>query len=720
MRASANRTQDNESRAVANNVSCKREERQAVHLVDNSPHTKRIAQFQAMMDKSMNPHQVQLRKFREMIDNSPQRKKIVLPGVTQKKGPLDEEELQFKAKDTAQLAGPLDEDELQFKSKEAVQKKGPLDEEELQFKVKDTAQLAGPLDEEELQFKAEEPVQKQENRTGLPDDLKAGVENLSGMAMDDVLVHYNSGKPAQLNAYAYTQGTEIHVAPRQEKHLPHEAWHVVQQKQGRVQPTMQMKGGVNVNDDAGLENEADVMGGKALRFEDNRPETVAQRKPKEMCIDAQVEKRKMDKSKAVTNFSAQEKSYGKQGFEVADNRPSSIMQRLLIQKDKSQESIADKKTSLKKCNTVQRMISGEAKKGDIVYDTIGGQWEILAIRNGFYTLSKTGESQQRIVHADTTDFSSTCQYLNIFQKLQEKIIHAADIAAKIPLLEKYLSAKSRISSGAAKIVNTIKGTDIGTEEERTPLIQIPLIGSHLDGEIETTEASAISIPTSIGIKNIPNLLIDISDAFATSLGGVAGVASSAVSVGMNLYKHRNVLQPYDQKNGPLGLISETKPDGTQEIVDLTWEAKKMERYKKNKQLNALVRSTKDLALGGGKGVGSILASGAVTGAIAGSVAPGIGTVAGVATGFGVALATTLASKGLDKTQDVASNNFYPDEYDDLLAIETLACYGNQDAKSILMDLDRNITDEDIKNRYAVKRILAAGKVPRPDRALPGL
>ncbi len=282
MRASANRTQDNESRAVANNVSCKREERQAVHIVDNSPHTKRIAQFQAMMDKSMNPHQVQLRKFREMIDNSPQRKKIVLPGVTQKKGPLDEdelqfkskeavqkkgpldeEELQFKAKDTAQLAGPLDEDELQFKSKEAVQKKGPEDEDELQFKAKDAVQLKGPEDEDELQFKAEEPVQQQENRTGLPDELKAGVENLSGMAMDDVRVHYNSGKPAQLNAYAYTQGTEIHVAPGQEKHLPHEAWHVVQQKEGRVQPTMQMAGGVAVNDDKGLEKEADGMGGKA-------------------------------------------------------------------------------------------------------------------------------------------------------------------------------------------------------------------------------------------------------------------------------------------------------------------------------------------------------------------------------------------------------------------------------------------------------------------------
>ena len=107
------------------------------------------------------------------------------------------------------------------------------------------------------------PIQRKENKTGLPDTLKTGIENLSGYAMDDVKVHYNSNKPTQLQAHAYAQGTDIHLAPGQEKHLPHEAWHVVQQKQGRVKPTMQLKGKVNVNDDAGLEKEADVMGGKA-------------------------------------------------------------------------------------------------------------------------------------------------------------------------------------------------------------------------------------------------------------------------------------------------------------------------------------------------------------------------------------------------------------------------------------------------------------------------
>lgn len=75
-------------------------------------------------------------------------------------------------------------------------------------------------------------VEMPENKTGMPDQLKARVENLSGLDMSDVRVNYNSDKPEKVGALAYTQGTEIHVAPGQEKHLPHEAWHVVQQKRG--------------------------------------------------------------------------------------------------------------------------------------------------------------------------------------------------------------------------------------------------------------------------------------------------------------------------------------------------------------------------------------------------------------------------------------------------------------------------------------------------------
>ena len=103
------------------------------------------------------------------------------------------------------------------------------------------------------------------NSTGMPDELKTGIESLSGMNMDGVKVHYNSSRPAQLSALAFAQGRDIHLAPGQEQHLPHEAWHVVQQAQGRVRPTMQMKAGIPVNDDRGLEDEADRMGARAAQ-----------------------------------------------------------------------------------------------------------------------------------------------------------------------------------------------------------------------------------------------------------------------------------------------------------------------------------------------------------------------------------------------------------------------------------------------------------------------
>lgn len=101
---------------------------------------------------------------------------------------------------------------------------------------------------------------------GLPDDLRAGIEQLSGMDMGDVRVHRNSGKAAEAGALAYAQGSDIHLGPGQEQHLPHEAWHVVQQRQGRVQATTQSPNGLAVNDDRSLEGEADAMGAKAAQL----------------------------------------------------------------------------------------------------------------------------------------------------------------------------------------------------------------------------------------------------------------------------------------------------------------------------------------------------------------------------------------------------------------------------------------------------------------------
>ena len=127
------------------------------------------------------------------------------------------------------------------------------------------AQLQG-LSDTRIASEQSALIQKKENKTGIPDGLKSGMESISGISLNDVTVHRNSDKPAQLQAHAYAQGTDVHLAPGQEKHLPHELGHVVQQKQGRVKPTAQLKGKVPINDDKGLENDADLLGKNALSF----------------------------------------------------------------------------------------------------------------------------------------------------------------------------------------------------------------------------------------------------------------------------------------------------------------------------------------------------------------------------------------------------------------------------------------------------------------------
>ena len=131
-----------------------------------------------------------------------------------------------------------------------------------------SSRLAGRSVVQAMHTRAAQLNARTANRTGLPNRLKEGAEALSGIALDDVRVHRNSSRPSQLQAHAFAQGSDIHLAPGQEQHLPHETWHVVQQKQGRVRPTTQLKRGTAINDDPGLEHEADRMGSHALRAGD--------------------------------------------------------------------------------------------------------------------------------------------------------------------------------------------------------------------------------------------------------------------------------------------------------------------------------------------------------------------------------------------------------------------------------------------------------------------
>ncbi len=110
-------------------------------------------------------------------------------------------------------------------------------------------------------------VQLQDNRTGMPDEVKTKMESSFASDFSDVRVHPDSARAPEAGALAYTQGTDIHFAPGQFKPdtsagqqlLGHELAHVVQQAAGRVEPTTEING-MPVNDDPSLEEEADRLG----------------------------------------------------------------------------------------------------------------------------------------------------------------------------------------------------------------------------------------------------------------------------------------------------------------------------------------------------------------------------------------------------------------------------------------------------------------------------
>lgn len=123
-----------------------------------------------------------------------------------------------------------------------------------------------------LQAKMASIVRQAENKTGIPDDVKQRMEDSFNTDFSGVRVHPDSSSAPEVGALAYTQGTDIHFAPGQFKPdtsagqqlLGHELAHVVQQAEGRVQPTTEI-GGMPVNDNEALEHEADVLGAKAAR-----------------------------------------------------------------------------------------------------------------------------------------------------------------------------------------------------------------------------------------------------------------------------------------------------------------------------------------------------------------------------------------------------------------------------------------------------------------------
>jgi hypothetical protein len=118
----------------------------------------------------------------------------------------------------------------------------------------------------------------------MPEALQQKMEGAFGADFSDVRIHAGSTRAMELGARAYTQGSDIHVAPGQpandtrqgQELLGHELTHVVQQRAGRVQATTQMKG-VAVNAERGLEAEADAMGARTADGLQQRGSAAIQR-----------------------------------------------------------------------------------------------------------------------------------------------------------------------------------------------------------------------------------------------------------------------------------------------------------------------------------------------------------------------------------------------------------------------------------------------------------
>lgn len=163
------------------------------------------------------------------------------------------------------------QEKMPYLQSESIQRMKAYQEDE-----KKTAMLKSNL----LQQRAKENSMANHNSSPenqgntLHEGIRAKMENSFGQDFSDVTIHTSSQQATSLNALAYTQGSTIHFAPGQydpssqkgQELIGHELAHVVQQKQGRVQPTNQLKG-MNINSSTTLEREADNWGSKAARGE---------------------------------------------------------------------------------------------------------------------------------------------------------------------------------------------------------------------------------------------------------------------------------------------------------------------------------------------------------------------------------------------------------------------------------------------------------------------
>lgn len=111
------------------------------------------------------------------------------------------------------------------------------------------------------------PAVQMKRNEDLPEDVQFQMESSFSQDLSNVKIHKNSRRAKELNAHAFTEGNDVHIADG--KYNPttnegkaligHELTHVIQQKSGRVSPTVQFNR-IGINTEDHLEKEADTIG----------------------------------------------------------------------------------------------------------------------------------------------------------------------------------------------------------------------------------------------------------------------------------------------------------------------------------------------------------------------------------------------------------------------------------------------------------------------------
>ena len=120
-----------------------------------------------------------------------------------------------------------------------------------------------------FQLKAVTEKEPQSSNSSSPPLLQRLTEAFGGHDLSNVNIHKDSPKAPEVGAVAFAQGNDVHFAPGKfnpesssgRQLIGHELAHVVQQREGRVQPTGSVNG-LPLNDSKSLESEADDMGRK--------------------------------------------------------------------------------------------------------------------------------------------------------------------------------------------------------------------------------------------------------------------------------------------------------------------------------------------------------------------------------------------------------------------------------------------------------------------------